>query len=355
MPFSAMKIHMGFFVFIVTLFLISFPVAAQEEKPPLVDTFSQETADSTHKRFVTLVFENDSIGRGSDQNYTNGVRLTYFNMDAAFPDIAHKIADSVPTFDINRTSSIYYSLGQNLYTPDNIESRVLATDDRPWAAFLYGSIGMATLTDNHIDELEATLGIIGPYALGEQVQKAVHKHITDSPLPKGWHNQLENEPGLMLSWQRRWPQFFSYEKAGLIFSAQPSVGINLGNVYTYAASGFSLRLSPERSRWSDTPLRVRPALPGTGYFETHDDDPFDWYLFAGIEGRAMARNIFLDGNTFENSHSVDKFPLVGDANAGIAFTFGRTRLSYTLVYRSKEFEGQDRGDLFGALSLSYKF
>lgn len=354
MPFSAMKIHMGFFVFIVALLLMSFPAAAQEEKPPLVDSFSQETTNEDQKNFVTLVFENDSIGRGSDQNYTNGVRLTYFNMEAEFPEIAHKIADSVPTFDINSTSSVYYSLGQNLYTPDNIESRTLSADDRPWAAFLYGSIGMATLTNSHIDELEATIGIVGPLALGEQVQKAVHKHVTDSPMPKGWRNQLDNEPGLMLSWYRRWPQYFSYEKAGLIFSAAPSVGINLGNVYTYAASGLSLRISPG-SRWTDTPLRVRPALPGTGYFETHDDDPFDWYLFAGIEGRAMARNIFLDGNSFGDSHNVDKFPLVGDANAGIAFTFGRTRLSYTLVYRSKEFEEQGRGDLFGALSLSYKF
>lgn len=360
MPFSAMKIHMGLFVFIITLFL-SFPavVQAQEKPPPLIEEFSREAVNDGDNRFVTFVFENDSIGRGSDRNYTNGVRLTYFDMEAAFPDFAHRLASYVPTFDINRSSSVYYSIGQNLYTPDNIEQRITDRDDRPWAAFLYGSIGMATLTDNHIDELEATIGIIGPLALGEQVQKAVHKHVTDSPVPKGWRNQLENEPGLMLSWQRRWPQYvrndFRFGESRLMFSAEPSLGVHLGNVYTYAATGLTFRLSPERARWSDTPLRVRPALPGTGFFETHENDPFDWYLFAGLEGRAVARNIFLDGNTFRDSHNVDKFPLVGDANAGIAFTFGRTRLSYTLVYRSKEFEGQAHSDLFGAMSLSYRF
>src|SRR3546814_11015068 len=29
-------------------------------------------------------------------------------------------------------------------------------------------------------------------------------------------------------------------------------------------------------------------------------------LFAGVEGRAVLRNIFLDGNTFADSHSVDE-------------------------------------------------
>lgn len=340
---------------IVLIFLLlSFPVHAQETNSTLEDELPQKITDGLHDKFITLVYENDLIGRGSDQHYTNGVRLTYFDLNAEFPDIAHQIADYVPTFSINRTSSIYYSIGQNLYTPDDIESRVQNPQDRPWAAFLYGSIGMSTLTDNHIDDLEATLGIVGPWALGEQVQKAVHKHITDSPTPKGWNNQLENEPGLILSWQRRWPETLRFETAGLTLTAAPYFGASLGNVYTYGDAGFSFRLSSSQSRWSDTPVRVRPALPGTGFFEVPEGG-WDWYLFGGAEGRAVGRNIFLDGNTFESSHSVDKFPLVGDANAGIAFTLGRTRLSYTLVHRSKEFKSQSRADLFGAVSLAYRF
>jgi lipid A 3-O-deacylase len=68
-----------------------------------------------------------------------------------------------------------------------------------------------------------------------------------------------------------------------------------------------------------------------------------------------ARNIFLDGNTFEDSRSVDKKILVGDLEAGIAITFGDVRLAYTHVYRTEEFHGQEDADLFGTLNLTIRF
>ncbi len=325
----------------------------REKEATLENSVPEGITQTPHDKFITLAVENDAFGRGTDQNYTSGVRLTYFDLNAEFPEIAREIADLVPTFDINRTSSVYYSLGQNLFTPDDITLKEPEPDDRPYAAFLYGSIGMATLTDNHIDEIEATVGVVGPWALGEVTQETVHD-LVEADDPNGWDNQLENEPALMLSWQRRFPQIKSFEVLDLNIAATPYGGLTIGNVYAYANGGVSFRLSPGEARWSDLPLRVRPALPGTGFYEIPEDG-WDWYLFGGLEGRAVARNIFLDGNTFESSPSVDKFPLVGDANAGVAFTLGRARVSYTLVYRSKEFEGQDSGDLFGALSAAYRF
>lgn len=344
---------MPLFLTLITFILLLFISPASAEDT-LEKRMPREITGGPHDKFITLAFENDSIGGGSDRHYTSGVRLTYFDVNAQFPPIVRKIADYIPTFDINHTSSVYYSVGQNLYTPADIGSRTQDPKDRPWAAFLYGSAGMATLTGNHIDDLEITLGLVGPYALGEQVQKAVHRHVTDSPIPRGWSNQIKNEPGLILSWQRRWPGAISHEVGGLTLTAAPYFGVSLGNVYTYGSTGISFRISPEQSRWSDAPLRVRPALPGTGFFEVPRRG-WDWYLFGGLEGRAVARNVFLDGNMFADSHSIGKFPLTGDANAGIAFTLGRVRLSYTLVYRSREFQAQDRPDLFGAASLAYSF
>ena len=67
------------------------------------------------------------------------------------------------------------------------------------------------------------------------------------------------------------------------------------------------------------------------------------------------RNIFLDGNTWKDSRSVDKKPLVGDLQAGLAITINGTRIAYTHVIRSKEFDGQDQHDEFGALSVSFNF
>src|SRR5690606_21744570 len=103
-----------------------------------------------------------------------------------------------------------------------------------------------------------------------------------------------------------------------------------------------------------SPVRVRPAMPGTGAFVV-PENTFSWYLFGGLETRAVARNIFLDGNTFANSHSVDKKPFVADLNAGIALTYGKVRASYALIYRTKEFDDQDKGDLFGTVTLGVRF
>lgn len=323
-------------------------------EPTLEQSIPDKLFDTQKTKIVTLIVENDSLGGGTDENYTSGVRINYTNTDVKFPEIAHRIDRLIPTFDINRTSSIYYSFGQNIYSPRDITRKTLNPDDRPWAAFLYGTLGMVTLTDNHADEVEATLGIVGPAALGELTQKFVHKHLTDSLTPEGWSNQLENEPGVILAWQRSWPMAIHGRINNNFWSVKPYAGTTLGNIHTYGDIGFTLRLSPYDSRWQDTPLRVRPSMPGTGIYDIPNDD-WSWALFSGIEARAVARNIFLDGNTFSDSHSVDKEPFVADATAGASLTFKNTRLSYTLVYRTHEFETQDDPEIFGALSLGVRF
>ncbi|MCF8496291.1 MAG: lipid A deacylase LpxR family protein [Alphaproteobacteria bacterium] len=310
--------------------------------------------NAPQKKIITLVVENDLFGGGTDQNYTSGVRLNYTEVGAKFPEIAHEIDRLIPTFEINETSSIYYALGQSLYTPRDIRLSIPDTNDRPWAGFLYGSLGMITLSDNHTDEVEATLGIIGPAAMGKGAQKFIHKHLTNSPRPEGWSHQLKNEPGFMLAWQRGWPMILNGQIGKNFWALKPYAGATVGNVKTYGAIGFTLLLSPSGSKWQDTPLRVRPAMPGTGIYEI-PRNKWSWSLFSGLEGRAVARDIFLDGNTFAQSYNIEKKPLVADANAGVSLTYNNTRISYTAVYRTKEFELQDDPEIFGALSLGFRF
>ncbi len=78
-------------------------------------------------------------------------------------------------------------------------------------------------------------------------------------------------------------------------------------------------------------------------------------MFAGVEGRAIARNMFLDGNSCEDSHSVDKKYFVGDLQLGASVTVSTLRFSYTHVFRSEEYRGQIGGDQFGALTASVRF
>jgi hypothetical protein len=95
------------------------------------------------------------------------------------------------------------------------------------------------------------------------------------------------------------------------------------------------------------------AVGGPG--STGDGWDFDWYLFAGAEGRYVARNIFLDGNTFSNGHSVNRIPLVLDMQAGVTVALPAVRLTLMHVFRTREFERQQRADRFGVVQAAVRF
>lgn len=326
---------------------------AHAQEPTAEQEISPRVKNAEQKNYLSLSYENDMIGSGKDEYYTSGVRASWFNVNTPIPNIVEEIADKVPLFDINDSTSTYYTIGQNLFTPRDITVEAQQYGDRPWAAFLYGSAGIVTVSGDHIDEFEMTLGVVGPEALGKQTQRFIHKMV-DGRNPRGWKNQLGFEPGLILSAGRRWPRAFQYGFDDLWFRAEPNVVASVGNIYTYAESGISFSLTPYADRYQDMPPRVRPAMPGSGYFETPRDG-WSWQIFAGANGRAVARNIFLDGNSFKDSYSVDKKPFVMDAVAGVAFTMGDARLAYSYNYRTKEFDGQANDAAFGSLTLTVKF
>jgi len=335
--------------FVSALLLIMPLLAAQAEESP-TEEFPRELLEAEDGSYINMTLENDLFGKGTDQNYTNGIRIGWFEPGRKPPGITERFDGFIPFLDVNETTSVTYSLGHNLYTPDDIESKAQDPDDRPWAAFAYASMGMVTLDESYLDEYEITLGVVGPLALGEPIQKTVHD-IIGSPEPNGWDNQLKNEPGLILSWQRRWPVSLKKDFAGSYLSLAPHVGLTAGNIYTYANAGAAFKVSSAGGRWADKPLMVQPSIPGTGFFPRAKR--IYWEMFLAFEARAVARNIFLDGNTFRDSHSVDRKPLVGDVSAGFTATWRRLRLGYTLVYRTREFAGQDEPALFGAVNIGY--
>lgn len=312
-----------------------------------------EKIRKTDADFFTITSENDNYGDGSDQDYTNGILFTYYKHSAPPPDFAYTLADILPTFKVNDTTSVYYSFGQNLYTPKDTSTATPDPADRPYAAFLYASTGLNSIHGNHVDDIEITVGVVGPLALGEETQTLVHSALNVQE-PEGWEHQLDNELGLILSWQRSWPEALATEWGPLTFRLAPHGGATVGNIYTHANTGATFQIVPTLHKWQSTPLRVKPAIPGNGFFYTPPNQ-WAWSFFMGVDGRAVARNIFLDGNTFSDSPSVEKKHFVADANIGFSLNYGGTRFSYTLNWRSKEFDRQDDTTLFGAISVGYRF
>ncbi len=306
--------------------------------------------------------ENDSIGFDSDKYYTQGLEFIYLGSDVApdsgwigpfdaFADLGP--FDATGAGEVSRRYEVL--LGQSTFTPKDTAKEDPDPDDRPYASWFYGGVGLIQDTDRRrLDHLELLVGVVGPAAFGKTTQNDWHQYIGIDE-SRGWDEQLHNEPGLMLSYERKWrlPQPIG---GGLGVDFIPELGVTAGNVMTYVQGGGMIRFGKNLEA-DYGPARIRPALSGTPYFNSdYLDGPFGFYLFVGTQGRAVARNIFLDGNTFQDSRDVDSEALVGDLMGGLSMFWGdAVKLDAVVTYRTKEFEGQDDPTKFAGINLTVGF
>jgi len=306
---------------------------------------------------ITFQAENDFFVSNDDGQYTHGMQASWLSSaDEAVPGLVMRSAEWLPFFDANGETRYGFSLAQSMFTPDDIRATELQNDDRPYAGWLRTDIGLVSDSDgNRLDRISLSLGIVGPQSYAEETQTAFHEYIA-APRPNGWDHQLSNEPAVNLFYDRlyRVQDPKDLYGSGLEWDLTTRGSFALGNVLTYAGVGAEIRFGQGLGNDYGTP-RIGPGIAGAGYFKKSDWDDVAWYFFAGLEGRYVARNIFLDGNTFADSHSVSKNPFVGEFQAGAAVTWGHLRLTFTHILRTREFEGQTQPDQFGAISLSTAF
>ena len=303
------------------------------------------------KGIFSIVYENDIFAH-TDRGYTNGVRFSWLSSEANAPNWVKWSADHFLPIASDGDKRLSIAAGQSMFTPGDLSKSTPILNDRPYAGWLYGSVGVVSDTGKTLDNVVLTVGVVGPYSFAEQTQKFIHRDITDSPNPRGWDNQLKTEPGVILTYERKWRSLYQFSPFGIGVDVTPAAGMNLGNIETDAIVGSMFRIGYDLPA-DYGPPRVRPSLPGSDFFIPTKE--IGGYLFAGIEGRGVARNIFLDGNTFAHSQHISKEPFVGSAEAGIAFTYGQARLSYTQVYLTREFTEQKSPEQFGVVTLSYRF
>jgi lipid A 3-O-deacylase len=309
----------------------------------------EERTAPDEKGIFNMVWENDKFA-GTDRDYTNGVRFSWISSEENMPEWSRNVADILPLApDGHKRISI--AVGQSMFAPQNLQSTAFVPNEQPYAGWLYGSVGMVSDTGNTLDNVMLTLGVVGPLSGAEQTQKFIHR-LTDSQDPKGWDNQLENEPGIILTYERKWRGILESSPLGIGVDVTPHVGVNLGNINTDASVGATFRLGYDLPA-DYGPPRIRPSLPGSDFFVPAEKA--GGYLFATVGARAVGRNIFLDGNSFRDGPSVDKKYLVSSLQVGVAATYEQTRISYTQVFMDKEYKTQAEGSQFGVLTVSYRF
>ena len=135
-------------------------------------------------------------------------------------------------------------------------------------------------------------------------------------------------------------------------------GLSLGNVASHINAGFEYRIG----RFLPDDFGTASVRPGGDSASPGRNDPRlrrnflgGFHLFASADARLVGRDIFLDGNTFRESHSVNKETLVGDVALGMNFISGQWKFSYAQVWRSREFKRQEHSHEYGSITISYVF
>jgi lipid A 3-O-deacylase len=299
---------------------------------------------------IQLFIENDMLAR-TDRYYTNGFKL---GVGLPFDLLQNPAANVLRSFDPDNGDDIHVGLflGQNMYTPRDITIATPQPNDRPWAAWLYLGGVAQRARNNRLDTVEFDLGIVGPAALGEPVQKTWH-HLIDVKQPRGWDNQSKSEPAFMISYLQK--RRFGNEHADLILHG----GGSLGTVMTHARIGGLLRLGWRLTGYGPDTIEPGGAmLHGTRAQGAKEYAGTSWSIYAGMDHRLVAYNIFLDGPVFRDGPSVERNRHVRDLSAGFSLRIDRLRFSWTRVARSEEFRTAAGGggtQRFDSLNLGFEF
>jgi hypothetical protein len=267
------------------------------------------------------VLEPDGKGSNVDGYYTQGLQFKYEN-----------------------DNNWGIKLAQQIYTPENKDDPNPQYGDRPYAGWLHSEFFKKTYKENYENYYEIGLGIVGPYSLAEEAQIEIHKLIGSHP-PMGWKYQLNNEPTLQLAYYRTYSLFVNK-----YIEFRPYAGANLGNALTDVELGNIIRVG------YNLPKNFDPVIKAFKLENKSFLDNIYAYGFLGGKAYGVARNIFLDGNTFsDNIVTVDKENVVGDGLIGLCIGIYNFEVTATHVERTDEFKTQIRPEKFDSLQIHYKF
>lgn len=349
----------------LSLALAARPAQADDEGQSLcAESPPGMAALARHPALYNFHFDND-LFYGTDRDYTNGVKFSWvsanlkdYTEDPCLPPWVRRLNRFFGTVHPGGYTSrnMAVTAGQSMFTPRDKRRADLIPNDRPYAGWLYLGLGYNARNARQMDTVEIDLGVVGPASLARQSQNFIHD-LRGFQRFNGWNNQLRNEPGLQIVVERRKRVWENAGGAEPKFDAITHYGASLGNVSTYLNTGLEMRVGSRLPNDFGT-SPIRPAGDSNAPLEgavTHRFSGGGLHAFISADARLVARDIFLDGNTFADSHRVTKKPLVGDVAAGVAWQWPGGKITYAHYVRSREFKGQDAAHSYGSVTLSLEY
>lgn len=297
---------------------------------------------------ITITYDND-IFIGNDSGYTNGIFISTYDLEdqnnkpsptLLVKPLTWSLFDKNYGFTVNA-----YTFGQIMMTPHDIELDTPPENDLPYTGLLFVNTTFLNIHESYADKIGTTLGVVGPLSGAEEVQKWVHKLI-GSDEPRGWDTETKNELVFQFSRGRVWRSWHS-DHMDMLTGAE----INLGTLSSAVKAGAMLRYGSGLAKSFATPLlsssKTTNPVAVTG----------GWYVYAGIDMGYTFNQIFTDGNTFQESRSIDYDHKSLGLTAGFAYSWENVFFSLTINDANAITQTDERlKDLtqYGSLTLGWR-
>lgn len=324
--------------FLLSLFFFSAYVNAQQ-----IDIISSCRLYDA-RVYTRLSYENDFF-TATDQYYTQGISLELVN-----PKLVNWLPMRTMYIYNERTALYGIALEHDGFTPSSIRHNEILFNDRPFAAaFMLKNFAWSFRQEKRMSiATQLSIGILGPYAGGEWMQKSIHRWLKNIE-PLGWQNQIDNDAiiNYMFSVEKN---FFGYRNYFLLngkgtahvgtYKDELQVGFVLMGGKLNAKIETAYLITPNNPVAAEKEklyahLYIYPAVHVVGYDAT---------LQGGLINRNSPYTV--------TSNEISRIYFSGDA--GIELHYGRFSASYSQSIATKQFKSGNT-HRWGGVSIAYSF
>lgn len=284
---------------------------------------------------IGLVTDNDLYTSSkNDKYYTNGLEVFY------------KFLSKNEKSEVNKKIT-EFRIGQYIYNPRSISSEDIATNDRPFAAYLFVEVGRSFFYQNEsVVKYNVQIGNVGPDAFGKETQNFIHR-ILDHKEATGWEHQIRNTVALQSHVFYSKKLFAKLESKAIDFHFQSEA--NLGTIFTGVSTGFITRIAFKK---------LAPIYNSNLYGGAIGSNESEFYFYIAPSINYQLYDATIQGSLFNDDSPVtyNLVPLRFNGEAGFKYRKNNFNLGYSFVYRGKEVSNDENtGYFYGSISLSFLF
>lgn len=295
---------------------------------------AQQRTTLFNTREFTFTTENDAyLFQKKDAYYTNGFAFTL------------RTAGEKKGIRVMHT----YELGQKIYTPLLRKTTGPQDIDRPYCGYLYAQYTRTRFpVGDAILQYGATIGQVGPYSLGENVQSSYHKMLGYARFT-GWQYQVQNSLGADLS--IRYARTVLQDSS--LFKWVPVAEASVGSNFTYARLGAYLCIGIFEKNQQSALWNARIQRNGSRQERSYELFGY-WYPQVLLQGY----NVTVEGGLFSKGSGAvlgDPQRVMFQQHLGLCYASGRISANLALVIQSRETTRQINLQRYGSVQLSYRF